>query len=161
MRGSARSTRGRTASRRSTSSAASCPGGPGASCRHFFHPALAFVEENRGDPALADIVRPVEKALGQLQAATLAVAQRGLGDPEEAGAAASDYLKMFGLVAVGFMWCRMAKLAREKRNGDAFYETKLKTARFYVKKILPDTAALYLKIMAGKSTVMAHAAEEF
>ena len=129
--------------------------------RHFFHPALAFVEENRDDPALADIVRPVEKALGQLQAATLAVAQRGLGDPEEAGAAASDYLKMFGLVAVGFMWCRMAKLASEKRNGDAFYESKLKTARFYVKKILPDTAALYLKIMAGKSTVMAHAAEEF
>ena len=129
--------------------------------RHFFHPALAFVEQNRGDPALADIVRPVEKALGQLQAATLAVAQRGLGDPEEAGAAASDYLKMFGLVAVGFMWCRMAKLASEKRNGDAFYESKLKTARFYVKKVLPDTAALYLKIMAGKSTVMAHAAEEF
>ncbi|MDE0057240.1 MAG: acyl-CoA dehydrogenase C-terminal domain-containing protein [Defluviicoccus sp.] len=129
--------------------------------RHFFHPALAFVGENRDDPALADIVRPVEKALGQLQAATLAVAQRGLGDPEETGAAASDYLKMFGLVAVGFMWCRMAKLACEKRNGDAFYESKLKTARFYVKKILPDTAALYLKIMAGKSTVMAHAAEEF
>ena len=101
------------------------------------------------------------RALGQLQAATLAVAQRGLGDPEEAGAAASDYLKMFGLVAVGFMWCRMAKLASEKRNGDAFYESKLKTARFYVKKVLPDTAALYLKIMAGKSTVMAHAAEEF
>ena len=129
--------------------------------RHFFHPALAFVEENRDDPALADIVRPVEKALGQLQAATLTVAQRGLGDPEEAGAAASDYLKMFGLVAVGFMWCRMAKLASEKRNADAFYESKLKTARFYVKKILPDSAALYLKVMAGKSTVMAHAAEEF
>ncbi len=129
--------------------------------RHFFHPALAFVDENRDDPALGDIVRPVEMALGQLQAATLAVAQRGLGDPEEAGAAASDYLKMFGLVAVGFMWCRMAKLASEKRNGDAFYESKLKTARFYVKKVLPDSAALYLKIMAGKSTVMAHAAEEF
>ena len=129
--------------------------------RHFFHPALAFIEENRDDPALADIVRPVERALGQLQAATLTVAQRGLGDPEEAGAAASDYLRMFGLVAVGFMWCRMAKLACEKRDGDAFYESKVKTARFYVKKILPDTAGLYLKIMAGKSTVMAHGAEEF
>ncbi len=129
--------------------------------RHFFHPVLAFIEENRDDPALADIVRPVERALGQLQAATLTVAQRGLGDPEEAGAAASDYLRMFGLVAVGFMWCRMAKLACEKRDGDAFYESKVKTARFYVKKILPDTAGLYLKIMAGKSTVMAHGAEEF
>ena len=68
---------------------------------------------------------------------------------------------MFGLVAVGYMWCQMAKLARDKQNGDAFYDTKLKTARFYVQKILPDTAGLFLKIMAGKGTVMAHGADEF
>ena len=129
--------------------------------RHFFHPALEFVEANRGDPALAGIVGPFEKALGALQGATLAIARRGLGDPEEAGAAASDYLKLFGLVAVAYMWCRMAKLAASKRNGDAFYESKLKTARFYMKKVLPDSAGLFLKIMAGKSTVMAHAADEF
>ena len=129
--------------------------------RHFFHPALEFVEANRADPALAGIVGPFEKALGALQGATLAIARRGLGDPEEAGAAASDYLKLFGLVAVGYMWCRMAKLAAGKRNGDAFYEAKLKTARFYMKKVLPDSAGLFLKVTAGKSTVMAHAADEF
>ena len=50
---------------------------------------------------------------------------------------------------------------RDKQNGDAFYDTKLKTARFYVQKILPDTAGLFLKIMAGKGTVMAHGADEF
>ena len=99
---------------------------------------------------------PVGKALGKLQTATLVIAQRGLGDPEEAGAAASDYLRMFGLVAVGYMWCQMAKCARDKQNGDAFYDTKLKTARFYVQKVLPDSAGLFLKIMAGKGTVMAH-----
>ena len=101
------------------------------------------------------------KALGKLQTATLVVAQRGLGDPEEAGAVASDYLRMFGLVAVGYMWCQMAKLATEKQNGDAFYDTKLKTARFYVQKVLPDSAGLFLKIMTGKGAVMAHAADEF
>ena len=104
---------------------------------------------------------PSARRLGKLQTATLVIAQRGLGDPEEAGAAASDYLRMFGLVAVGYMWCQMAKLARDKQNGDAFYDTKLKTARFYVQKILPDTAGLFLKIMAGKGTVMAHGADEF
>ena len=129
--------------------------------RHFFHPATEFVEANRDDPALADIVGPVGKALGRLQTATLAVAQRGLGDPEEAGAAASDYLRMFGLVAVGYMWCRMARLASDKADEDEFYAAKLKTARFYAQKILPDSAGLFLKIMAGKSTVMAHRAEEF
>ncbi len=129
--------------------------------RHFFHPAIALVEANKDDPELADIVGPLGKALGKLQLATLTIAQRGLGDPEEAGAAATDYLKMFGLVAVGYMWCRMAELARDKRNGEAFYDSKLKTARFYMQKILPESAGLFLKIMAGKSTVMAHAVEEF
>ena len=134
---------------------------PAATCATSSHPAVAFMEENKDDPELADIVGPVGKALGKLQTATLVIAQRGLGDPEEAGAAASDYLRMFGLVAVGYMWCQMAKLARNKQNGDAFYDTKLKTARFYVQKVLPDTAGLFLKIMAGKGTVMAHGAEEF
>ena len=49
--------------------------------RHFFHPAVAFIEENKDDPELADIVGPVGKALGKLQTATLVIAQRGLGDP--------------------------------------------------------------------------------
>ncbi len=135
--------------------------------RHFFHPAIEFVEANKDDPVLADIVQPLGKALGKLQTATLVVAQRGLGDPEEAGAVATDYLKMFGLCAVGYMWAQMAKLAAEHENGgngaadDPFYESKLKTARFYMHKILPDSAGLFLKIMAGKETLMAHAVDEF
>ncbi len=129
--------------------------------RHFFHPANALLEEMRGDAALADIAGPFEKALEKLRLATLSIAERGVGDPEEAAAGATDYLKLFGLVAVGYMWCRMATVARDKQNGEAFYDAKLKTARFYMQKILPDSAGLFLKIASGKASVMAHGADEF
>ena len=127
--------------------------------RRFFHPVAEFLEQNRNDPAMADYVRPLAKAFEQLQMVTGLVARRGLKDPEEAGAASSDYLRMFGLVALGYMWARMAKTAGERlpqANGRAdFYDAKLKTARFFMKRILPQTAALALAIKGGAEPLMA------
>ena len=95
----------------------------------------------------------------------MTIATRGLQDPEEAGAAATDYLRMFGLVSVGYMWLRMARVAHAKMptgNGSAaFYDAKLKTARFYVTKLLPQTRALAATIEAGAEPVMALDAAAF
>ncbi|MDA0229786.1 MAG: acyl-CoA dehydrogenase C-terminal domain-containing protein [Proteobacteria bacterium] len=126
--------------------------------RLFFHPATAFVEAHQNDEALREIVMPLAKALGKLQQATLVIAQKGLGDPEEAAAVATDYLKMFGLVAVGYMWAMMAEKALAKAgddaNGDArYYANKVKTARFYMYKLLPESASLFLRIMTGKAAI--------
>jgi alkylation response protein AidB-like acyl-CoA dehydrogenase len=131
--------------------------------RRFFHPAAAFIEETKGDAEMAEFVLPLAKALGKLQQATLTIAQRGLGDPEEGAAAASDYLKMFGLVAVGYMWARMVKTARDNANGEdaRFYDGKVKTARFYMQRLLPETSALFIKIMAGKRSLMELEPDEF
>ena len=133
--------------------------------RHFFHPAAAFIEENKDDEALADIVKPLATAFNQLQQITLLIAQRGLADPEEAGAAATDYLRAFGLVAVGHTWAEMAKVAMDAANNggadEPYYDDKVKTARFYMKRVLPETAGLFLKIKAGKDTLMAHEADAF
>ncbi|MEM7446195.1 MAG: acyl-CoA dehydrogenase C-terminal domain-containing protein, partial [Pseudomonadota bacterium] len=80
-------------------------------------------------------------------------------------AASSDYLRMFGLVALGYMWARMAKTAGERlpqANGKAdFYDAKLKTARFFMKRILPQTAALGLAIKGGAEPLMALEADQF
>ncbi len=134
--------------------------------RHFFHPATAFVEEHQEDEALKDLVLPFAKALGKLQQATLVIAQKGLGDPEEAAAVATDYLKMFGLVAIGYMWLLMAEKAVKKSNGDAdgdarYYENKMKTARFYMYKLLPESASLFLRIMTGKTAMAQFDEDDF
>ncbi len=136
--------------------------------RRFFHPVQEFLEENQDDPEMMEMVMALGKAFGRLQQATAWVAQQGLSDPEEAGAAASEYLRMFALVALAFMWARMAKVSQAQlRDGQsngvapAFYENKVVVARFFMTRILPETSSLFAKIMAGKAGMMAMAEEAF
>ena len=79
-----------------------------------------------------------------------------MSNPNEAGAAATDLLKLTSYVAVGFMWARMTKLALSKQEDDptGFYKGKLATARFYMTKLLPQTGALLSSILAGGSSIM-------
>jgi len=123
--------------------------------RGFFHPVQQFIEDNASDPK----VLPLAKAFGALQQATAHIAQAGMKDPEEAGAAATDYLRLLGLVALGYMWARTAKIAAEKlpaANGDAgFYKAKLTTAQFFNDRLLPQAGALWGAIKAGKASMMA------
>ena len=126
--------------------------------RSFFHPVAAFLEAHGNDAALAAYVGPTAKAFARLQQATLVIAQRGLAKPEEAAAAATDYLRLFGLVAMGFMWCRMAQVAGEKlaagANGESpFYQAKLDVGAFYMARVLPRHSMHFQGIMAGAETV--------
>jgi alkylation response protein AidB-like acyl-CoA dehydrogenase len=125
--------------------------------RRFFHPVLAFVEANQAEAEMAEFVLPLAKAFGRLQQATAWVAQQGLRDPEEAGAAASDYLRLFALVALAYMWAKAAKavLDRPETEREAFHEAKLATARFYMTRILPQSSGLFAAINAGKAPIMA------
>lgn len=128
--------------------------------RRFFHPAMAFIEEHQADQDLAEFVLPFAKAFSRLQQVTLHIAQQGLRNPDEAGAASVDYLRLFALVALAYMWVQMVKVAKEKlaqgANGDAsFYEAKIATARFFMAKILPENSALFAQIMSGSDPVMA------
>ena len=134
------------------------PQGAGRMLRTFFHPVSAFIEQNTAHPVLGEMVKGLGKAFGALQLATGQVAATGMADPEEAGAAATEYLRLFGLVALGFMWARSAVIAVEKlaAPGDdaAFYKAKLTTARFYMERILPQVGGLLVAIKAGKGAMM-------
>jgi alkylation response protein AidB-like acyl-CoA dehydrogenase len=133
--------------------------------RTFFHPAAEFLAAEKDNPALAEMLPMFMSAFGKLQLATITVGTRGFVNPEEAGAAASDYLRLFALVAVGFMWLKMAKAAAAKlpEAGDnaAFYQAKLTTARFYFARILPQVNSLNLAILSGAKSIMELPAEVF
>ena len=131
--------------------------------RSFFHPGMDFIEAEMEKPEMQDFVLPFAKAFGRLQQATAWIAQQGLRDPEEAGAAATDYLRLFGLTALAYLWARMAAVALENAEGDetGFYKAKLATARFYMTRILPQTSGLFAAIMAGKQPLMELEAELF
>ncbi len=142
------------------------PTGMGRLLRRFFHPVSQFIEDNMADPVIGKTcVMPLAKAFARFQATTAQVAEAGLKDPNEAGAASSDYLRMFALVAMAYVWARMAKVAADRladgKEGDgdgvdrAFLENKLKTAQYFMDRVLPDTSALGQKIQAGAASMMA------
>ena len=133
--------------------------------RSFFHPAQELIEEHQGNSDLQDYIFPFAKAFMKLQQATAMVAQKSLKNPDEAGAASSDFLRQFALVAMAFMWCKIVIVAQEKiekGEGDkAFYEAKLKTAAFFMQRILPEADARFKMVLAGADTMMAHTEDEF
>ncbi len=141
------------------------PAHMGRMLRAFFHPVDAFIQENSGNKDLADFVMPLAKGFARLQQATAWIGEQGLKDVEQAASGATEYQRMFGTVALGFMWAWMAKVAQEKlANGTdeaAFYENKLITGRFYMQRIMPDTSSLLAKITAGKESMMALDAAAF
>ncbi|WP_419799374.1 MAG: acyl-CoA dehydrogenase C-terminal domain-containing protein [Terasakiella sp.] len=124
--------------------------------RRFFHPVQDYIEQNVMDEELGEFVQPLAKAFGRLQQATGQLARVGMGKPEEAAAGATEYLRLFGLVGLAYMWCRMVEVAKDKQDGDEgdFYRAKITTARFFMQKLLPQCSSLFSSIMAGGSSMM-------
>jgi len=129
--------------------------------RRFFHPALDFIEQNKEDSNMKEFVVPFSKALKGLQKTTLYMAQKGLGNPYEIGAAATDYLRQFGLVAMAYMWLLMLEVAFSKRDKDNYYEHKIILARFFFERILPETLSRAITIGSGSKTMMSMPDEGF
>jgi len=122
--------------------------------RRFFHPALDFIEEYKENENMKEFVVPFSKALRGLQKTTLYMAQKGLANPYEIGAAATDYLRQFGLVAMAYMWLLMLKVAFAKREKSEYYEHKIILARFFYERILPETLSRAIAIGSGSKTMM-------
>ena len=131
----------------------------------FFKLVADDVAAAKGDPVTAAFAEALEKANGQLQAATMWFMANGMKNPENVGAGAVSYMHLMGIVAVGAMWLRMAVAAAKlKAAGEgeaAFLDAKLITARFYAERILPDAGALRRKIEGGAESLMALAPEMF
>jgi acyl-CoA dehydrogenase len=129
----------------------------------------AFVKEvqgylkRQGDAAMKPYVGPLATALGHLQQATVWFMQHAPAEPDNAGAGATDYMHLFGLVALGYMWCRIAQAAHARTSdGDAGrMQAKLVTARFFMEQMLPATATHLARIQAGAASMMELPAEAF
>jgi hypothetical protein len=138
----------------------------GRAVQAFFKEVGEFCEENRAEEKMAPFTKQLKKGLNDLQAATMWLVQNGMAKPDNAGAASTDYLHLFGLVALGYMWAQMAKASQarltEGANGaSAFHDNKLTTARFFMERVMPETSAHLARISSGADTLMALPAEAF
>ncbi|MBY6192756.1 acyl-CoA dehydrogenase C-terminal domain-containing protein [Marinobacter nauticus] len=128
----------------------------------FAQDVAAFIEANSSDEALRPYLEPLAASLERLSDVTEHVVNQAANNPEAIGAAAVDYLDMFGYTALAFMWAKVVKAAAPKAEGDTsgFYTGKVKTARFYFDRLLPKTVSLAEGIRSGSDAMMAPAANE-
>src|SRR3954470_21093574 len=116
-----------------------------------------------GDPA--GVAAALEPAIADLQAATMWLAQNAMADPDNAGAGAYAYMNLMGLVALGWMWVKIAAASQraldDGTDDEPFHDNKLITACFYALRELPLSTGLRKKIEAGAETLMKIPAEVF
>ena len=114
--------------------------------------SIAADLETAGDLVIADRTR---EALSLLRGVTASL--RGVG-LDAIGAAAVDYLRMFALVAMGWMWTRMAAASTDNT---ALHQGKRAVADFYARRMLPQVTGLAEIIGGGEAPIMALPTDAF
>ncbi|MGA7113058.1 MAG: acyl-CoA dehydrogenase C-terminal domain-containing protein [Pseudolabrys sp.] len=131
----------------------------------FFNEVQTYLKERVNNDAMNVYLKPLGQSLGHLQQASMWFMQNAMVKPDNAGAGSYDYMHLFGLVALGYMWCRIAEAALAKlpkANGSAArLNAKLVTARFFMERMLPGTATRLARIEAGAGSTMELADDAF
>ena len=131
-------------------------GDNGKKLKKFAAIVTAFIEDEGTNEALQEFVNPLADLGDKLTKLTTEIGMKAMGNADEVGAAAVDYLRVCGHLVFAYFWARMAKVALAKKDsGDPFYTAKLATARFYYAKLLPETASLIRSCRAGLAPLMA------
>ena len=130
----------------------------------FFAEIDGFVAANQGQAELAPFLDGLADAKAKLQEGTLWLMQNGLANPDNAGAASTDYMHLFGLTALAYMWALIARTCQAKIAAgatDPFYANKVVLGRYFLQRILPDAHGHLAKLTAGSELMMALPAEAF
>lgn len=124
-----------------------------------------MVSAVKQDERIADLGDGLEKGSGRLQAATMWLMQNAMSNPDNAGAASTAYMHLFGHVILGHMWCWIAQTCSQKlaegTTDEEFYKNKLIIARYYMKRRMPETGTLLKQIEAGSDEMMSLSADAF
>jgi len=115
-----------------------------------------FCQANADNEAMNEFVEPLTQLNKEWGEVTMHIGLAAMENPEEVGAASVDYLMYSGYITLAYFWARAAVVALEAKDASdaAFYQSKLKTARFYFQRILPRTHSLVVTMKSGASNVM-------
>ena len=131
-------------------------GDNGKKLKAFGKKIAAFVEEEGVREDMQEFINPLADLGEKVTKLTMEIGMKAMGNPDEVGAAAVDYLRVVGHLAFAFLFAQQAKIALDRQDGgDPFYTAKLHTIRFYFAKLLPETASLIRTARAGLQPLMA------
>jgi len=137
-------------------------GNNGASLKKFGAQVEAFIRAEMANEAMGEFVKPLADLGQKITQLTGEIGMKAMGNADEVGAAAVDYLRVVGHMVYGYFWARMAKVALEKiaqaeeeaQRPDPYYLGKVQTARFYFTRLMPETSTLMRRIRAGSEVLL-------
>ncbi len=138
------------------------PADDGRAVKAFLAMLGAYIAEHKDIETMQEFIEPLAASVERLQKATAWMAEHGPKNADHIGAAAYPYMNLMALVTLALLWSKMAAAAMSsQRDVDpVFYQTKLKTARFFMQQILPQSESLMMTVMAGADSLMDFAEEE-
>ena len=126
----------------------------GVGLKHFLEEISAFCHAQAQNAALAEFIAPLAIAAKEWADLTQEIGKRAMGNPDEIGAAAVDYLFYSGYVALAHFWARSVAAADATPHSDEFRQAKRATARFYFARILPRAQTHAATLRAGIDSLM-------
>ncbi|MEO3682184.1 acyl-CoA dehydrogenase C-terminal domain-containing protein [Shewanella vesiculosa] len=140
-------------------------GSQGEVLKPFSQDVTAFCQQNMDNPAMAEFIKPIMIYAKEWHELTVLIGAKAMKNPDEIGGASVDYLMYAGYVTLAFFWAKMAKVAQDKLATDtsetAFYEAKIKTAQFYMQRMLPRAKGHAACIQNGVDSMMALSSDDF
>ncbi len=137
----------------------------GESLKQFTKIIHLFCKENTNDKKMDEFIKPLNKLNKEWGSITMKVGMKAITNRDEVGAASVDFLMYSGYAVLAYLWARMAKTAQEKikqgTNEEAFYQSKITTARFYYQRLLPRTNSLIETMLSGADNLMSLDEESF
>ena len=131
----------------------------------YFKEAGDLLMSQAAHEAMKPFVTPMQAALADLQKATMWLMQNAIARPDNAGAASYDYMHLFGRVALGLMWVRIARAALDAKTRapetSPAMDARLAIGRFFMERLLPETALRLTRLSTGADTMMSLPAEMF
>ncbi|GGQ30083.1 acyl-CoA dehydrogenase C-terminal domain-containing protein [Shewanella litoralis] len=131
----------------------------------FSKDVTVFCQQNMDNPAMAEFIKPIMAYAKEWHEITVLIGGKAMKNPDEIGGASVDYLMYAGYVTLAFFWAKMAKVAQDKlaagTTETAFYEAKIKTAQFYMQRMLPRAKGHAACIASGVDSMMALDSEDF
>ncbi|MCP3663704.1 MAG: acyl-CoA dehydrogenase [Gammaproteobacteria bacterium] len=129
----------------------------------FFGMLDDFISAETNNKEMEPFIQPLAEALTNLRELTEWLTQQGVDNPDELGAAATDYLRIFALTTLAWFWAQMAKVALQKTIDDDnnFYRAKVNTARFFMGRLLPQVTGLTAVLRSGAELMMDYHEDDF
>lgn len=114
------------------------------------------------DTELAPEYQQLAAAVQRVTQVTESVlAKVGSGDENVINSVAVEYLHMLGYVTYGYLWLRMAKAAQPLVAERPYLASKVKTAKFYMARLLPRVESLAAAIEDGSQSLYLHDLGDF